>query len=407
MKKSPTLPKVYPDVIREKRIELKDVGREPFRLFFPEAVFAGIVGVGLWPLYFAQLANFYPGQAHARIMANGLFGGFIFGFLGTAMPRLLSAPPLGTRNVLAMLALHLAMVLAFAAQKIFFGDFLFLILLCFFVVLMIRRARHRKDTPPPGFVLVGLAFLCSALGAILAFLQPWFGEEGAYWVVLQGRLSYQAFVLLPILGIGPFLLPRFFGLTSRHDFHETLVPSAEWKRKATFAFACGLLIVASFFIELKGFLRAAHLLRFATILLYLLLEFPFRQAPKLTNTLGASLWIAFSALISGFLFIALFPKYRVALLHLTLIGGFAVITFTVATRVLFGHSGNLEKLKSRNWWLLLSVAMMLFGMATRISGDFWPKITASHYIYGAIIWIAAVLLWSWYALPNVMRVGSE
>jgi uncharacterized protein involved in response to NO len=51
--------------------------------------------------------------------------------------------------------------------------------------------------------------------------------------------------------------------------------------------------------------------------------------------------------------------------------------------------------------------MMLFGMATRISGDFWPKITASHYIYGAIIWIAAVLLWSWYALPNVMRVESE
>ena len=69
------------------RITLDDLGREPFRIFFPEGVFAGILGVALWPLYFTGVTGFYPGQAHARIMAYGLFGGFIFGFLGTAMPR--------------------------------------------------------------------------------------------------------------------------------------------------------------------------------------------------------------------------------------------------------------------------------------------------------------------------------
>ena len=111
--------------------------------------------------------------------------------------------------------------------------------------------------------------------------------------------------------------------------------------------------------------------------------------------------------VGGFTLIALFPAFRVGLLHLTLIGGFAVITFTVATRVVFGHSGNLEKLKGRNRWLLVAVALMLIGMATRISGDFWPKIMASHYTYGAIIWIAGVLLWSSYALPKVLQVESE
>ena len=79
----------------------------------------------------------------------------------------------------------------------------------------------------------------------------------------------------------------------------------------------------------------------------------------------------------------------------------------MATRVLFGHSGNLEKLKGRNRWLLIAVGLMRFGMATRISGDFWPKIMASHYIYGAIIWIAGVLLWSSYTLPNVFYVEAE
>src|ERR1051325_3673071 len=197
---------------RARRIRLQDIGKEPFRIFFPEGVLAGILGVTLWPLHFAGVTSFYPGQSHARIMAYGLFGGFIFGFLGTAMPRLLSAPPLGVRNVLLLWCLHFAMVLAFAAQKILWGDSLFLALLCLFVILMLRRARHRTDMPPPGFVLVGLALLSVFAGTILAVVQPGTDETANYWVMLQRLLSYQGFVLLPILGIGPFILPRFFGL---------------------------------------------------------------------------------------------------------------------------------------------------------------------------------------------------
>src|ERR1043166_6284926 len=144
------------------RITWADLGREPFRVFFPQGVLAGILGVGLWPLYFTGLTTFYPGQAHARVMAYGLFGGFIFGFMGTAMPRLLSVPVLGSRNALTLLSLHLAMVLAFAGQKIFCGDVLFLSLLLLFLTLMLRRLRHRQDTPPPGFTLVGAGFpVCS------------------------------------------------------------------------------------------------------------------------------------------------------------------------------------------------------------------------------------------------------
>src|SRR5215510_16383204 len=138
------------------RIAWADIGREPFRVFFPEGVLAGIVGVGLWPLHFGGWISLYPGQAHARIMAYGLFGAFIFGFLGTAMPRMLSAPPLGTRNVLLLFALHFSMLLAFALQKMFLGDLLFLLTLLLFVSLMLVRLMHRKDTPPPGFILVGL-----------------------------------------------------------------------------------------------------------------------------------------------------------------------------------------------------------------------------------------------------------
>ncbi len=134
---------------------------------------------------------------------------------------------------------------------------------------------------------------------------------------------------------------------------------------------------------------------------------PFHRAPKAGHAFGAAIRIAFIGILAGFLTVTFFPAYRVSLLHLTLVGGFAVITFVVATRVVFGHSGNIALIKGRNRWLLIAVGLMLFGMATRISGDFWPNVMQSHYIYGAILWIVGVLLWSVYALPKVLFADKE
>jgi uncharacterized protein involved in response to NO len=133
---------------------------------------------------------------------------------------------------------------------------------------------------------------------------------------------------------------------------------------------------------------------------------PFHHAPAI-NALGVGVRVAFAGIVAGFLAVALWPEYRVGLLHLTLVGGFAVITFVVATRVVFGHSGNGALLKGRNRWLLIAIGLMLFGMATRISGDFWPKVFASHYSYGAILWIAGVLLWAVHVLPKVLVADEE
>jgi len=39
-------------------------------------------------------------------------------------------------------------------------------------------------------------------------------------------------VLLPGLGIGPFILPHFFGTANQLDFPKALVPAIGWARKA-------------------------------------------------------------------------------------------------------------------------------------------------------------------------------
>ena len=79
----------------------------------------------------------------------------------------------------------------------------------------------------------------------------------------------------------------------------------------------------------------------------------------------------------------------------------------MATRVIFGYSGQLDRLTTPNRWLIVAVSLMLFARATRISGDVWPKVLVSHYVYGALIWVAGVLLWGLYVLPNVRRRDVE
>src|SRR5262245_14676146 len=157
----------------ERPISLDHIAREPFRIFFPEGVLAGLVGVALWPLHFAGLVEFYPGQNHARIMAYGLFGGFIFGFLGTALPRMLSAKPLHAWQTIPLLLILVVMVASFAARKVLWGEIAFLALLISFALCMAVRMKSRKDTPPPGFVLVGMAFLSVTAGALLSIVQQY------------------------------------------------------------------------------------------------------------------------------------------------------------------------------------------------------------------------------------------
>jgi uncharacterized protein involved in response to NO len=387
-------------------ITLADLGREPFRVLFPIAVLAGILGVVVWPLHFAGWGE-YPMLHHARLMASGFFGGFILGFLGTALPRMLSVPALGIRNTLLMAFLHLAMVVSYATGHLAWGDSLFAALWIVFVGLMAWRFRLRRDTPPPGFVLVVLGLLCAGAGTLLALWQHHDPELPIPGVFMQRLLGYQGFVLLPILGAGPFLLPRFFGRRSTHDFPEMTVPHRAWWRKAALALGVGLAIIVSFFVEVLVSVQWGYALRFLTISAYVVLEFPWRMAPGARPGLGRQLRLAFVALMGGYLILVLFPTYRTALLHVVLMGGFAGVTMLAAAWVVYGHSGQIDRLRTRHRWLVVTIVLFWAAMFTRISGDFWPAILVSHYIYAALLLLAAMCLWAAYVLPKVLRTEDE
>jgi uncharacterized protein involved in response to NO len=388
-------------------IAFREVNQEPFRLFFPAAVLTGVIGVLLWPLHFGGIIPGYPGVAHAHLMAHGFFGGFIFGVLGTGLPRMLSAPPFRLWQVLGLLGLYAAMVIANILGKIVVGDILLLIFIAGFACCAIARIAKRQDVPPPGFVLVALALVSLVTGTVLSIIHSRQEEPAVFWINLQHLLSYQGFILLPILGVGAFLLPRFFDLPNVHEFPESRTPLPAWRRKAFGALLAGIVVIASFVLEAAGWNRAGSAVRVVIAALYLLTQVPIYRSSIHKNSLRASLAIALVLLFAGYAWTVFFPANRIAVLHLTLVGGFAVLTFAVATRVLFGHSGNLARLSLPNHWLKFAVTLMLLGMATRISGDFFPRVLVSHYNYGALLWVAGALLWSAYALPKVLLADPE
>jgi uncharacterized protein involved in response to NO len=388
-------------------VTLADLHREPFRLFFPAATMAGLIGVALWPLLLLGWTENYPGPSHARLMVQGFFGGFIIGFMGTAMPRLVEARPLSARETFSLLALFLGNVASNVFGLNTLADGLFAAELALLFNLLKRRCHSTQAVaPPPSFVLVGLAFASALAGTALHLAgRRW--ELSLSLELLARLLSYHGFVMLAVLGAGGFLLPRFLGLGTRRDLAEGSEETPAWKRAALFARITGMVILLTYILEACGWNRAAGTLRAAAVIAYLALEMPLERLRW--NWRGIH-WLLITGLVSiplGMVASGWFPAIRATLLHIELVGGFAFITFGVATRVVLGHSGRVQRLQRFLPGVTAAAVFMLVGLAARISGDLLPGIQATHYLYGAGCWLAGALVWAACVLPRVLWPDGE
>ena len=388
------------------RLSFADLHREPFRLFFPAATLAGLLGVLLWVPMLLGWTDNYPGPAHARLMVQGFFGGFMFGFLGTSMPRLLEVAPLRAVEAFSLLGLYVANVAAQTAGQLVLGDALFALELALWFALLKGRCHAKRDMPPPTFVLVGLAFGCGFAGTALHLAaRRW--EFPPEMELLTRLLSYHAFVLLCVLGAGGFLLPRFLGLGLRREFPTSSTETPEWRDAAQFAGATGALILATCSLEATGWPRLAVTLRASVIVGYLCHELPLERLRWTWNGVQWLLVVGLACVPLGVLASGWLPGWRVAMSHIELISGFSLITLGVATRVVFGHSGERAQLERCNAPLTVAAALMLLGLLNRLSGDLVPSTMASHYIYAVVCWCGGVLLWAARVLPKVLKPDPE
>jgi len=266
-----------------RRDGLRWLASEPYRVFFASGALWSIIGVSLWPLFYAQSLGFYPNVVHARLMIEAFGGAFVVGFLGTAGPRMASAPKLTPWELISLFALHQLSAGCHLAQQTRWGDALFIALLgCLAASLISRVVKFRKETPPPQMLLALTGLGCGISGAWL-MLQPTTLMDQAQHR-LAGLLLYQGLMLPPVLGIGSFVFPRMLG----GDFGEAKTPTqTRWKlvRAVTAAVA----VVGSFFLESSGSIAWGYGLRVITAVAYLVIEVRWRKtvddAPRgsLTN----------------------------------------------------------------------------------------------------------------------------
>lgn len=383
-------------------------GGEPFRLLFPLGAAIGLWGVLMWPLSVWHLLAVYPGQLHARVMIQGFLTCFVVGFLGTALPRLLGVPKVSLLETLGFaVALTWTTWLQSSGQTLW-GDVVFFCVMGSLVFGLVVRSIFRRDTPPPAFVLVAMGCLAALFGAGTQVISSVSLSALPAGVVAVGRLLlYQGFLLLPIMGIGAFLLPRFFGLPNRQSFPESLALPPGWGLRALFALACGLGIVASFILEAGGFLRAGWVLRAVVVLVYFLREVPVHRGGWGGGSQALGLRIALFSMPLGYALMAVWPDRAVSFLHVVFISGFSLLTFVVASRVILGHSGQSEKFRVRLVPVLWLIGLVVLAMTTRVSADWMPALRLSHYAYAALAWAVGVVVWAIFILPGVTRADSE
>ena len=124
---------------------------------------------------------------------------------------------------------------------------------------------------------------------------------------------------------------------------------------------------------------------------------PFRGVSFLAN----SLRVGVLSILLGFVVIAVLPLYRVGALHIVFVTGFNLVAFTVAIRVVFGHSGNLHLLQKRLWFFIATIALLSLAMLSRFSAEFVPRARTAHLIWAAICWLIAAVIWIVKVIPKV------
>lgn len=368
---------------------------EPFRLFFPLGLLASVIGALLWPAYYAGWISDYPHEAHARWMVFGFGGCFVIGFIGTAGPRLLGADPWCRFELLLHGAMAIAVMACLSFNQIPSADLLTgLWMLGVLKSQLFRLFVGRQDVPPPGMPLALLGIACASVAGIALSMDPILSYSlpvRSFWRLLY----FQAFLWLPILGVAPYLLPRFLGRKSLHAFDDSLTLPSGWLRPFLESLAAGLLLIASFVIEVWISPRGGMIMRAVLVSLYLARAVPGLVSWSKVNGLGRGIrWVA-PCSAAGWLLGAWFLPFRAGMLHMMFISGAGLLMISVATRVTLGHNSRHDRLASPMKWFNIVWASIVFTAATRLTSDFIPRLRVTHFIYAAGLWVIVLAFWAW------------
>lgn len=384
-----------------------DICREPFRILFPLGILFGLLGVGHWLAYGAGWVSRYSGFYHASLQIQGFIACFIAGFLLTALPRFAAAPPASSRELGFLLALLLVNSVCLSYGQWVVAELAFAGLLLALAVFAARRFAGRRAGlgPPSEFIWLPFSLGYGVLGTLLLIG----GQAGLLpgWAFAVGRpLSQQGFPLGVVIGVAGFLAPRLMGraftpLTG--DLNPDAARRASQRRSAWHAAGAALFGV-SFVVEGAGWIGAAYLLR------ALVATGAFLSTTRMHRPVDASaplyvklLWVAIWGILIGLWGAGLHPARRVAMLHITFIGGFSLMMFAVGLMVVASHGGAPHRLAQPLWALQLAGAGVALALLLRVGAEWRAEHFFASLALAALAWSAAAVGWLLFTLPFLLR----
>ncbi len=361
---------------------------EPFRVFFPLGILWGVIGVSHWLWYYAGMTETYSCNYHALVQIQGFEAAFAVGFVMTALPRFMDVP--GARPWELLLGAGLLVWSAFELhlENWILSELGFLALILHVCTFALRRFLKRRDDPPIEFIFVTFGLLHAIAGGLL-ILHPLPG-----FAKLGQRTVQQGMLLSFIMGIGPYLGPRLLA-PSRPRVQES---SAH--RLALYTFA-GLALMLSFWVESGPSEQLGKLLRALVVSAHLLWTIPIFRPPANPLWHLRFLWLSFWCVICGLWLAGFFPDYEIAALHVTFIGGFTLLTLTIATRVVVAHCG-FDRLWEKNLKSVLTFGcFFLAALLARVASDLFVERYFGLLHNAAGLWLIGVIAWAIVFLPKM------
>lgn len=368
------------------------VRRDPFRIFFPLGVMAGILGVGQWIPWSMGKPLFMASFLHSSLQSQGFLACFIVGFLLTALPRFTGAPYATGGEVSAAFSGAFVFCAGILARRWEAAQAGFLLMLAVLPVFAFRRLRAgTKGRLPPSFLLLAFGLIHAAAGsAILAGTRMGMSGfdlfESGRWMV---GLGFPLCMVLGVTGkVGPFLM----GHAEVSPKDESPAGGNAWAGRALVHGAAGALILLSFLAE-SAWPRAAAIARAAVAAAHLMFFARIGRFPLKRTASTLLFWVSCWMVPAGLWLMALFPGHRIAFAHVVFIGGFSLMIFSFGLLIVLTHTARADALKGPLIPLKAAGALVLTALVLRLYADFYPARQMVFLLGSSASWVAAAVLW--------------
>lgn len=376
-----------------------------FRPFFTGAVLFALLSMGLWTAiqgawYHPEFSGINASQWHAHEMIYGYSLAVIAGFLLTAIRNWTGAQTLHHTPLALAFALWAIARLALTAGTRFIAvaavaDLLFALVLILACSVPVVRARQwRQMAILSKLVLLGTGNALFYAGAFGAF------EPGLRWSIYGGFYVVLALILTMMRRMIP-------------GFTENAIQPRVKLRNALWLDMSSLVLLLVFWIT-EVFLRWHAVAAIASALMFLInaTRAVFWHTPGIwSRPLLWSMHVSFGLIALGFLLHALSAITSLSpslALHTFALGGIALITLSMMTRVSLGHTGRSVHAPPRITGAMFG--LLLLAGALRVAGPaLYPPAYASWILCAQLAWIAAfaVFAGSWLPMLSRPRVDGQ